>query len=165
MDWGNIAGNVLFILLVIGLGILVFLMRAKRYPERTRLDLMRNLYFAVRLNLTLTQYLDRTRKPKMFEIASWQANKDRLGFLSKPTQNSMLEAFTLAEDYNRRMKNARRQKAEDPLAGIDTDKLKEPLTVARQGLEDWFQVQYGTREPPPPRHPGVTDMLFGSRGD
>ncbi|MBI2836469.1 MAG: hypothetical protein HYX85_02105 [Chloroflexi bacterium] len=165
MNWSAVIGNGLFILLIIGLGILIFYFRSQRRPERTRLDMMRNLFMAVRLNLALIGYLNRQRKPKMFEVVSWQANRDRLGFLDEQTQKSLSEAFTLADDYNRRMKTARKQKAEDPLAGIDLEKLKEPLAKSRQGMENYFQAMYGTKEPPPPRPPGLSDMLFGSRGD
>ncbi len=164
MNWGALADNLLFVLLLLGVGFLIFFFRLGRHPERTRAEIARNLRTEVILNQAMAEFFKRVRKPRMFEVACWQMNKTRLGFLPKSLQGSLSETFTLAEEYNRQIRAARKQKSAGPLAKVDTDKLKEPLEKARKGLEEWLQINVGTIEQPL-KYPSFFDSLFGGRGD
>lgn len=164
MNLGGVGGNIVIVLLAVAAGIVIFFFRWGRRPERTRVEIARNLVMEVRLNLAMATVFHQLAKPRQFEMACWQVNKTRLGFLNKSVQTALSEAFIMAEDYNRRIKLARKQKNKDLLAGIDSDKLKELLAKSRQGLEQWLVLNTGSKEPPP-KYPGITDMLFGSRDE
>ncbi len=160
MDSG---GNLLLILAVMGLILLVFFLRKGYRPERTRPEVVQNLLTEVRLNLALVGVFHLQQKPKKFELNSWQRNKTRVNFLAPSLQHALSEGFGMAEDFNRQIDVAKKSKSASHTVNIDVDKLKEPLTKSKLGLEEWLLINIGAKQLPP-KYPGIIDSLFGGGG-
>lgn len=160
MDFGAI--NAPFILVVIGIIVLqIFLMR-RRKPEVTQQESVRNLLAEVRMNLGLVEIFRVHQQAKRFEMVSWQRNKTNLDFLDQSLQVVLSDAYMMAEDFNRQIKVAKKYKSASYMVNINIDKLKEPLTKSKQGLEEWLLSKVGTKEPSP-KYPGLFDVWFGRR--
>lgn len=162
MDFGDIGGNAPIIVVIIGLILLqIFLMR-RRKPETTHRAIVQSLLAEVRLNQALVEASYLQQKPKKFAVTGWHINKSKLDFLQQSLQESLSEAFGMAEDFNQQIEAAKKYKSVSYVASINMDKLKEPLAKSRQGLEEWFQLKTGTKEPPL-EYPSVFDTMFGKR--
>lgn len=162
MDFGDIGGNVPIILMIIGLILLQFFFMRRRKPERTRQAIVQSLLSEVRLNQALVESAHLRQKPQKFAMAGWHINKSKLDFLQQSLQGTLSDAFGMAEDFNRQIAAAKKYKSASYMVNVNMDKLKEPLAKSRQGLEQWLQLNTGTKEPPL-EYPGMFDGLFGRR--
>ncbi len=148
MDFGTIWENAPLIGVIIVFVLLQFFLR-KPKPAAKQQEIVEDLLSEVKLNWALAETFHLRQKPKKFEVTRWQMNKDKLDFLKPSLQSALSDAFGIAEDVNQRVKDAKKYKSASYLAGINTDKLKEPLTKSRQGLEEWLLMNVGTINPPP----------------
>jgi hypothetical protein len=162
MDFGDIGANIPTILTVVGLILLQFFLRRRRKPEVTHREIAQGLLTEVRLDQALAESFHLRRKPKKFEVVSWQLNKTKLDFLDQPLQVALSDAFTTIEDFNRQIDAAKKHKSASYMINVDVGKIKGPLSKSKQGLEEWLQLTTGTNEPPP-KYPGMLDGLFGGR--
>lgn len=161
MDFRTLGENAPLILAIIA-AILIQFFFGRRRRERTRSDLVQNLLSEIRLNRTLAETFHLRKKPKKFESTNWQRHKNRLNFLAPSLQNSLSEVFLLAEDFNRQIDLARKQKLNTYLTNVNIAKLKEPLAKSMAGLEEWLLTNTGRKEPPL-KYPGLFDGLFGGK--
>ena len=160
MDFSTI--NVPLFLVVIGLILFQFFFMRRRKPEETQQDIVRNLLTDVRMNLGLVEVFRAQQQVKKFELVSWQMNKTKLDFLAQPLQVALSDAFVMAEDFSRQISMAKKHKSASYMVNINVDKLQEPLTKSKQGLEDWLLAKMGTKEPAP-KIPGIFDVWFGKK--
>ncbi len=163
MDFGDIAEKVPFIVIAIVFILLQFFLRRRRKPEMMRQEIVESLLSEVRLNQALAETFSLRQKPKKFETVSWQRCKTGLDFLDQSLQAILSDAFGMAEDFNQQIEAAKKYKSASYMVNVNVDKLKEPLTKSRQGLEQWLLSTVGAKEPPP-KNPGLFDGLFGKRG-
>lgn len=159
----DLGGNLLLILAIMGLILLQFFLRKGYRPERTHPEVVQNLLTDVKLNLALVEIFHLPKKPKKFEVNSWQRNKTRINFLAQSLKSALSEVFVMAEDFNRQIDMAKRSKSANHTVNIDVDKLKEPLTRSKQGLEEWLLINIGAKRLPP-KYPSIIDSLFGGGG-
>jgi len=131
-------------------------------PDRTQQDIAQNLLTEVKLNQGLVGIFGFRQKPKKFEVTSWQRNKNRLAFLNESLQSALSDAFDMVEDFNRQIDMAKKHRSTSYMVNLNVDKLKEPLAKSKQGLEEWFLIKIGKKEPPM-KYPGIFDTLFGGR--
>ena len=161
MDFDTIWGNAPLIGAIVVVWLLLSFLR-KPKPELKQQEIVQNLLFAVKLNQVLVETFPLRQKPKKMELVSWQRNKTRIDFLQQSLQSALSDAFSIAEDVNQRVEATKKFKSASYLAGIDINKLKEPLARSKEGLEEWLKTNVGTIDPPP-KYPGLLDGLFGSR--
>lgn len=162
MGFDALGDNAPFILLIIGLIVLQLFLRRRRNPEVTQGDITRNLLSEVRINLALVETYGLRQKPKRFETVSWQRNKDKLDFLSRPLRGNLADAFRVAEDFNQQIQSAKKFKTASYIVSIDADRMKGSLSKSRDGLEEWLMAKTGTKETVP-KYPGMFDDFFGGR--
>ena len=162
MDFGDIGGNLPIIVVIIGLILLQIFLIRRRKPETTHRAIVQSLLSEVRLNQALVEAAYLQQKPRKFAVTSWHMNKRKLDSLQQSLQGSLSEAFGMAEDFNQQIEAAKKYKSAAYMAGVNMDKLKEPLAESRQGLEEWLQLKTGTKEPSL-EYPGLFDSLFGKR--
>ncbi len=164
MDVGDRGQNVLLIVAVIGFTLLLFFINWRRKPQIAiaHRQVVENLLVEVKLNQALAETFHLREKPKRFEATNWQRSKTNLDFLRQPLQNALFGAFGTIEDFNRQLDSVKKYKSARYLTSIDAGKLKEPLAKSRQGLEEWLQINIGTKEPPP-KYPTIISSLFGGR--
>ncbi len=157
------SGESFVIIAILAVGLLFFaFLRRRGSSERNQPETVRSLLSEVRINEALAETFELRPKPQTFEINTWLLNKDKLTFLTKPLQDAISEAFTLAEGFNREIRLARKDKSYDYKAHIQVNRMKEPLAKSKAGLEEWLMVHVGGKDPPT-KYPSLTDSLFGGR--
>ena len=160
--WGNIQQYYPFFILAFALIAFQFLRSRGRDPVKNQLELVQDLAAEVRLDVRMAEVLKTHPSPRPFMTTTWQLHKKQFDFLDESLQKNLIEAFTLAEDYNKQIIAARKQKSFESLAKLDTDKLMGLLGACKEGLEQWMLFKVGSRNPPV-KHPGIFESLFGRR--
>ncbi len=153
MDFGDLGdlGNNLTVILPLILLIIFQIFFRKRRAERTVPEIVSSLLAEINQNQQLMEAFLVKWQARKFKTGSWQRNKNRLDFLEQSAQTALADAFDLAEDFNRQIASAKKHKSASYLANINVDKLKEPLTRSRQGLEEWLQANAGQKGLPAQR--------------
>ena len=146
-DLGELGKNITIIIPLILLIIFQIFMR-KRRTERTPQEIVSSLLAEVNQNQQLMEAFLLKWQVKKFNTASWQRTKNRLDYLDLSAQTALADAFNLAEEYNREIDSAKKNKSASYLANINVEKLRQPLTRSRQGLEEWLQASTGQQRLP-----------------
>ncbi len=147
MDFGDLGdlGKNLTVIIPLILLIIFQIFFRKRRAERTPQEMVGGLLTEINENQQLMEAFLVKWQARKFKTGSWQRNKNRLAFLEQSAQTALADAFDLAEDFNRQIASAKKHKSASYLANINVDKLKEPLTRSRQGLEEWLQANAGQK--------------------
>ncbi|MDD5289063.1 MAG: hypothetical protein PHY28_08150 [Dehalococcoidales bacterium] len=154
------SGGWILIVVVAIILILFSLLRKKggaaKYPE-----VVQSLLYDIKWNQVLADNFLQREKPHRFENSNWQMNKDKIGFLGESLKQMLKETFTLVEEYNKKIKEAKKAKS-DSYRTIELTRFKELLAKCRQELEDWMVQKTGQKELPP-KYPTLMGSLFGER--
>ena len=161
MDFGDIADNAPLIVGAIVLILMQFFLR-KRRPGSTSEGIVQNLLSAVKINQVLVETFSLRQKPKKFETISWHMNKNKIDFLDESLQSTLSYAFDMTDDFNRQLGAAKKYKSASFTSNIDANKLQEPLSKSKKGLEEWLLVNTGTKDTTP-NYPSKFGGLFGRR--
>ncbi len=135
---GDIGKN-LIILVPIILLILFNIFRRRRKGERTEPEIAMSLLSEVAFNQQVVESFSQQGRATKLRAGSWQRNKAKLEFLDQKLQENLAKTFSMVEEFNRALDASHKFKSSSYLEGISPDKLKESLTLCRQGLEEWFQ--------------------------
>ena len=124
----------------------IFLKR--RRGGGTHLEVVAGLLSDINHNLKITDtFSSDWQIKKKFKTGNWNSNKDKVDFLDQQLRNNLSSAFSLAEDFNQRIVDAKVHKSTSYLAGIQVDKLREPFARSREGLTEWLQANLQTEMP------------------
>ena len=138
--WQNF-GLLIPIIIIIIFGVL----KKRRGGGKTRLEVAVGLLSETNHNLKIMDaFSSNWRVQKKFKTGNWNRNQDKIDFLDQELQNNLADAFDLAEDFNERIAEAKQHKSTSYLAGIQADKLREPLTKSKEGLTEWVQANFQT---------------------
>lgn len=141
---GGILENIGLLIPIIVIIVLGILMR-RRGGAKTNLEVAIGLLSDIKHNQKITDSLSSTwQVKKKFKTGNWSRNKDKIDFLDEQLQHEIVDAFSLAEDYNQRIDEAKRQKSTSYLMGIQADKMGDSLTKSREGLEVWVRENFQT---------------------
>jgi len=120
--------------------VLTMVMRRRRPAEKTEAEIVGSLFMDVNENLRLVEKFSYERRPRKFKTDSWKRNSEKIGFLSQSLRDTLSGAFNLAEEFNRSIDAAKKQRANIYLTGVDAHKLEAPLTKSKEGLEEWIRA-------------------------
>jgi hypothetical protein len=162
MDFEAFGDGILPVIVIIGLIIVQIFLTRRRKGGRSEEGMVQSLILEVRLNQAIVETYDRREKPKAFTVTSYQLYKNKLDFLNSPLQNSLADAYMLIDDFNQQIKAMKNYKSSGYLITFDIHRLDEPLRKSREGLEQWLQINTGSKEPTT-EYPGMFDSLFGNR--
>lgn len=165
MEFGE---RLLLALAIVGVVMLISLFW-RPDPKKQRAEIVRSLLTESRLNFILVDTFDRQPKPRRFETTCWRINRKRAAFLDKELRQSLEDSFALAEDYNQRLKAAKKaRKAEmsnQSAAAVakrepfDCETMRGHLEKITDGLEDWLLANVGTIDDV--EKPSMFGGLFG----
>lgn len=149
------------LILVVGIILMLFALFRRRGGAAKYPEIVQGLLYDIRLNQALAENFLYIEKPRRFESTNWQMNKDRIGFLSESLKTDLKEIFLLVEEFNKVIKEAKKNKSESYKA-IDLTRFKELLGKCRQELEDWMIQKTGSKDLPP-KYPTLMGSIFGER--
>ena len=112
----------------------------RRKTEGTDTEVASSLLMDIHENLKVVESFDYQKRPRKFKIGSWQRNSSKLGFLEPELLSNLTEAFNLAENFNRQIDMAQKQKSDIYLSGLDVHKVERPFTKSRDGLQEWLKA-------------------------
>jgi len=140
MDFSQLSQQWQIIIPIIILVVLSIFMSRRRRVEKTEPEIVGSLFLDVNENLRLMGSFSLRGRPKKFKTDSWKRNSERVSFLSQSLRDTLSRAFTLAEEFNRSIDAAKKQRANIYLTGVDAHKLEAPLTESKKGLEEWIRA-------------------------
>jgi len=139
--------------------VFTFFMR-RRKQERNPQEIAMSLLVDLNANHKILEEFNTQTRPKKLKIGSWQRNNDKLGFLDESLHASLSNFFRMAEDHNLQIDSAKRYKSISYVSGINVDRIKEPLTKSREGLQEWLKTNMEQMGPAAGR-PGCLGGGFG----
>jgi hypothetical protein len=145
-DWGEI-GRIFSYLIPVIIFILVNVFFRKQQEQKRRVEAVRSLLSEINSNQKLMEAFLFQWQTKKFKTGVWKRNKDKMDYIDHNLHTTLASAYEIAEEFNREIEAANKQKSASYLAGIQIDRLKEPLAKSRLGLEQWLQLNKGKKEP------------------
>ncbi len=131
---GNIlAGIVIFLLLVAS----VYL--GKRKTGKSPIGIAIGLLRDTNKNLKLVEVFSFHWQTKRFRTGNWKRNSNKIDFLPQELRDTLSRTFSLVEEANQKIDSARKYKSGSYMAGINVDKMKEPLAKTKQELGQWLR--------------------------
>jgi len=146
IDWGEIGKVVGYVIPVIILLVVNVLFR-KQQEQKRRLSVVRSLLSEIEYNQKHMEALSLKWQIKKFKTGHWQRNKDKMDYIDQSLHVTLTGTYEIAEEFNRDIEAAKKYKSTSYLASIQVDRLKEPLSKSKQGLEEWLQLNKGRKEP------------------
>ena len=156
----NVEANFPLILAAIALLAFQYFMRRRRGPGASQQETVQNLLIETKLNVRIAEVYTFDYRTRKFVTTTWRLRKNKLDFLGEPLQESVNNAFAMAEDFNKQISAAKKNKSTVYMASVNMDKLKVLLASCQEGLEQWLLKKVGSKNPPL-KMPGMFDDLLG----
>ncbi len=154
MELSETGMNILIGVLIFGLLILNLYFR-KRKSDKSPLGGVVGIFTDINKSLKKVENFGFHWQIGKLESGNWQRNKDKVDFLPVDLRSTLDKTFDLVEEVNQRIEAARRHKSDSYMAGIDVDKLKEPLAQSKGQLQEWIQENMQNPEYIPPKRRGL----------
>lgn len=145
-DWEEIGKIFSYVLPVIIL-ILVNVFFRKQQEQKRRLTVVKSLLSEIDHNQKLMEVFLMRWQTKKFKTGSWKRNRDKMDYIDQGLHTTLAGAYEIAEEFNKEIEAAKKHKSSSYLANIQVDRLREPLAKSKQGLEEWFELNKGRKEP------------------
>lgn len=159
MNWDSFLDNLPLIATVVGILILQFIIRRRRSPGTSEVQIVQGLLSDIRVNLRLVEVLNDGEQIKAFRNTSWKIYGQKIEFLDQSLQSALIDAFEIAEDYNSQVASAKKYKSVNYIASINAGKLEDRLKRCKDELEAWLMKKTGTTDPA--GKSGFLDDLIG----
>ena len=141
-DWEKI-GRALATVIPVIILVVVNIFFRKQQEQKKRTDAVRSLLSEIDYNQRLVEAFSRQWQTKNFKTATWKRNKGKMDYIAPGLGYTLSSAYEIIDEFNREIDRARKQKSTSYLAAIRVERLREPLTRSRQGLEEWLQLNKG----------------------
>jgi len=145
-DWGEI-GKIFFYVLPVIVFILFNIFFRKQQEQQRRLTVVKSLLSEMEHNQKLMEAFLMRWQTRKFKTGNWKRNKDKMDYIGQGLRATLAGAYEIAEEFNRDIAAAKKHKSPGYLAGIQVDRLREPLAKSRQGLEQWLELNKGRKKP------------------
>jgi hypothetical protein len=150
MELSETATNILLGVLIFGLLILSFYFR-KRKSDKSPIGMVVGIFTDVNKSLKKVENFGFHYQMGKLKSGNWQRNKDKVDFLPVELRSTLEKTFDMVEEVNQRIEAAQKHKSNSYMAGIDIDKLKEPLNQSKERLQEWIRDNFQNPEYMPKR--------------
>jgi hypothetical protein len=152
-DWSQLAGDwTQWIYIIVLFALVVWSFMRRRKSGNTNADFAIAVLAEVNDNLRVVQErMNNWQSKKKFQLGVWRRYENKLNFLDSSIASSLNAAYTLADEYNARIDNARKNHMMATLQDMQLEKLQEPLMKSKEGLIAWLKVAYQTDTKSNPR--------------
>lgn len=144
-DWGEI-GQVLSYLIPVIIFILFNVFFRKQQERKRRQQVVRSLISEIDHNQKLLETFLYKWQTKKFKTGTWKASQAKMDYLDQGLRNTLAGAYEIAEGFNAEIEAAKKHRSASYLAGIQVERLREPLAKSRQGLEEWLELDERQKE-------------------
>jgi len=145
-DWKSI-GQIFSYLIPVIVFILFNVFFRKQQEAKRQQEVVRSLLSEINYNQKLMEAFLFQWQARKFKTGTWKRNRDKMDYIDQGLRATLAGAYEIAEGFNREIEVAKKHKSASYLAGIQVDRLQEPLAKSRQGLEEWLQLNKGKKEP------------------
>ncbi len=145
IDWKEI-GQVLSYLIPVVAFIVINIFFRKRQEQKRQQQVVRSLISEIDYNQKLMETFLFKWQAKKFKAGIWKANKDKIDYIDQGLRNTLAGAYEIAAEFNSEIETAKKHKSSSYLAGIQVDRLKEPLARSKQGLKEWLELNKRQKE-------------------
>ena len=148
-DWGDIGGILTYLVPVL-IFVVINIFFRKQQEQKRQQQAVRGLLSEIDYNQKLMEAFLFNWQAKKFKAGAWKRNKDKMDYIDQSLRNILAGAYAIAEEFNAEIGAAKKHKSPGYLAGIQVDRLKEPLARSKQGLEEWLELNKRKKELPRP---------------
>jgi len=149
INWEEI-GQVLSYLVPVVAFVVFNIFFRKHQEQKRQQQVVRSLLSEIDYNRQLMETFLFKWQSKKFKTGTWKSNKDKMDYIDQSLHNTLVGAYDIAAEFNGEIEAAKKHKSSSYLAGIQVDRLKEPLAKSRQGLEEWLELNKRAKEMPKP---------------
>lgn len=148
-DWGDIGGILTYLVPVL-IFVVINVFFRKQQEQKRQQQTVRGLLSEIDYNQKLMEAFLFKWQAKKFKTGIWKSNRDKMDYIDQSLHNTLAGAYEIAEEFNSDIEAARKHKSPGYLAGIQVDRLKEPLARSKQGLKEWLELNKRKKELPGP---------------
>jgi len=141
-DWGEI-GNILTYIIPVIILLVVNVLFRKQREQKKRLTVVKSLLSEINYNQKLVEAFSFRWQTKKFKVRNWKKNKDKMDYIDQSLHATLASIYEIAEEFNQEIDAAKKHKSPGYLASIQVDRLREPLTRSKEGLEEWLRLNKG----------------------
>jgi len=135
-DWEDILSNISYVIPII-IFLLINVFFKKQQEQQNRKNVVRSLLSDIKHNQNLMEAAAYQRQKKKFKTGTWRKNKAKMDYVSPDLYSALSDAFGIAEEFNREIDAAKKQRMASYIASLDTERMRKPLERCQQGLELW----------------------------
>ena len=144
-DWEDIGSFFTYFLPVLAFVIINIFFR-KQQQQKRRQQVVRSLLSEIDYNQKLMEAFLFKWQAKKFKTGTWKSNRGKMDYIDQSLHNTLAGAYEIAEQFNSEIDAAKKHKSSSYLAGIQVDRLKEPLARSKQGLKEWLELDKRQKE-------------------
>ena len=144
-DWEDI-GSIVTYLVPVLIFIVINVFFRKQQEQKRQQQVVRSLISEIEYNQKLMEAFLFKWQAKKFKTGTWKSNKDKMDYIDQSLRDTLAGAYEIAEGFNSEIEAAKKHKLSSYLAGIQVDRLKEPLARRKQGLEEWLELNRRSKE-------------------
>ncbi len=148
-DWEDIGGILTYLVPVL-IFILINVFFRKQQEQKRQQQVVRSLLSEIDYNQKLMETFLFKWQSKKFKTGTWKSNRDKMDYIDQGLHNILVGAYEIAEEFNSEIETAKKHKSSSYLAGVQVDRLKEPLAKSKQGLKEWLELDKRAKELPKP---------------
>jgi len=145
IDWKEI-GQVLSYLVPVFAFVVINVLFRKRQEQKRQQQVVRSLISEIDYNQKLMETFLFKWQARKFKTGTWKRNRDKMDYIDQGLRNILAGAYEIAAEFNSEIEAAKKRKSSSYLAGIQVDRLKEPLARSKQGLEEWMELNKRQKE-------------------
>jgi hypothetical protein len=146
-DWEDI-GKILAYLVPVAVFVIFNIFLRKQQEQKRRVGVVKSLIAEIDQNQKLMEAFLLHWQFKKFKTSHWNRNKNKLDYIDRSLHAKLASTYEIAEDFNKEIEMAKKQKSVSYLAGVRVDRLRDPLAESRQGLEEWHALNKDRKKPP-----------------
>jgi hypothetical protein len=132
-----------WILIAILIVVLVWNFTRRRKSSNTNLDAALGIIADIESNQKIVDVRAADyQSKKKFKTGMWKLYKEKVPFLPAELVTSLTQAFNMAEEFNSRIDNARKNNSMATLQDMPLDKFRDLLNQCREGIVTWLKTGY-----------------------
>ena len=144
-DWEEI-GQILAYLVPVLIFVVINVFFRKQQEQKRQQQAVRDLLSEIDYNQELMEAFLLKWQAKKFKTGAWKRNRGKMDYIDQSLHNTLAGAYEIVEEFNSEIDTAKKHKSPSYLAGIQVDRLKEPLAKSRQGLKEWLELDKRKKE-------------------